>query len=107
MKTLSDLFPKEFVEQRLKNYELKELRKKRTTYWDFLGELMYFGDFGAVQAVLSDYIELPQARMLLKGAKRAYYATKYDDAVTSLAGARGVYKGSEFDRLTKFYRDNM
>lgn len=107
MKNLSQLLPKEFVEKRNKAYELKELKRKKKTYWDFLGELGFYMGFEAVQAVLSDYMELEQASELLKGARRAHNGAVYDYAVASLAGTRGVYKASEFDRLTKFYRDNM
>lgn len=106
-KKLDDIFPKEFVEQRTKQYELKELEKKKATYWDFLGELMFFGGFEAVSAVLNDFVELDQARELLKGARRAYYGTVYDSGVASLAGARGVYKGTEFSKTMKFYERNM
>lgn len=107
MKNLSQLLPKEFVEKRNKAYELKELKRKKKTYWDFLGELGFYMGFEAVQAVLNDYLTIDQAVSLLNGAKRAYYATAYDGAVNALAGSRGVYKASEFDRLTKFYRENM
>lgn len=107
MPNLDELFPKEFVEKRQKAYELQELKEKKTTYWDFLGEVAFYMGFEAVQAILSDYIELNQARILLNGAKRAYFGTVYDSAIASLAGGRGVHKGSEFNRLIKFYRDNM
>lgn len=107
MKTLSQLLPKEYVEKRNKAYELRELKRKKKTYWDFLGELGFYMGFEAVQAVLSDYIKIEQAVQLLGGARRAYFGTVYDHAVASSAAARGVYKATEFDRLTKFYRDNM
>ena len=107
MAKLSEILPKEFVEKRTKQYELKELKKKRATYWDFLGELGFYMGFEAVQAVLDDYLDLEQARALLNGARRANNAKVYDIAVASLAGARGVHKGSEFDRLTRYYRANM
>lgn len=102
-KNLDDILPQDFVERRTQEYELKELQKKKSTYWDFLGDLMFFGGFEAVQAVLNDYIELEQAKELLSGAKKAYYGTVYDQGVAALAGSRGKYKGSEFDRLMKFY----
>lgn len=107
MTKLSDLLPAEFVERREKEYALKELKKKKATYWDFLGELGFYMGFESVQAVLNDYLTLEQARELLKGARKAYNASVYDNAVASLAGARGVHKGAEFDRLTKYYRENM
>lgn len=106
-KSLDDLFPKDFVELRKKEFELKELKKKKTTYWDFLGELGFFMGFEAVSAVLNDYIEIEQARELLKGARRAYYGTVYDSAVASLAGARGVHKGKYFSDTVKFYEKEM
>lgn len=107
MSKLSDLLPPEFVERRTKEYDLKELKKKKSTYWDFLGELGEYMGFGAVQAVLSDYIDLEQARELLKSAKKAHNGKVYDYGVAALAGARGVYKGAEFDRVIKYYKDNM
>jgi hypothetical protein len=106
-KNLDDILPSEFVERRTKEYELEELQKKKTTYWDFLGDLGFYLGFEAVQAVLNDYIEIEQARELLTGAKKAYYGTVYDQGVAALAGARGRYKGSEFDRLMKFYSKEM
>ena len=106
-RNLSDLLPKDFVERRAQEYELKELAKKEKTYWDFLGELGFFVGFEAVKAVLDDYIELGQARELLNGARRAYYGTVYDSAVASLAGARGATKGKEFTQLIKFYEREM
>lgn len=106
-KNLSSLLPKEFVEQRTKEYELKELEQRKATYWDFLGELGFYMGFEAVQAVLNDYIDLPQARELLRGAKKAYYGTVYDSAIASLAGARGVHKTSAFTSLIKFYEREM
>lgn len=106
-KNLDDILPQEFVKKRTQEYELKELQKKKTTYWDFLGDLGFYLGFEAVQAVLNDYIEIEQARALLSGAKRAYYGTVYDQGVAALAGARGRYKGSEFDRLMKFYTKEM
>lgn len=107
MANLSQKLPAEFVEKRTREYQLKELQAKKSTYWDFLGELGFYLGFESVQAVLSDYIELEQARELLKGARKAHNAHIYDIAVASLAASRGVHKGSEFDRLTKYYRDNM
>ena len=107
MTSLSEILPAEFVENRTKQYELKELKKKKATYWDFLGELGFYMGFESVQAVLNDYLTLEQARELLKGARKAYNGTVYDNAVAALAGARGVHKGSEFERLTKYYRENM
>lgn len=106
-KHLDEILPQEFVERRTKEYELKELLKKKASYWDFLGELMFFGGFDAVQAVLNDYIEIQQARELLSGAKKAYYGTVYDSGVAALAGSRGLHKGSEFGRLMKFYEQEM
>lgn len=107
MTSLSEILPAEFVEKRTKEYELKELKKKKATYWDFLGELGFYMGFEGVQAVLNDYLTLEQARELLKGARKAHNGTIYDNAVAALAGARGVHKGSEFERLIKYYRENM
>lgn len=102
---LDDLLPQDFVEKRTKEYESSELKKRKTTYWDFLGELMYFGGFEAVKAVMDDYITLDQAIVLLKGAKRMYNAEKYDEAIVSLAGNAGIHKAQEFNRLTKQFRE--
>lgn len=106
-KNLDDLLPKEFVEQRKKLFELKELKKQKSTYWDFLGELGFFMGFDAVAAVLNDFLELEQATELLRGAKKAYYSSVYDQGVAALAGARGVHKSAEFGKLMKFYEREM
>jgi hypothetical protein len=101
-KNLNEIFPKEFVEQRTREYEIKELEKKKSTYWEFLGELGFFMGFDAVRAVLDDYIELKQARELLNGARTAYYGTVYDSGVAVLAGSR-----ANFEKTIGFYKRNM
>lgn len=107
MRSLDDLLPKEFVAQRKAKYELSEIKKKKSTYWDFLGELMFFGGYQAVEAVLDDTIEIEQARTLLMGARRAYNGTVYDNAKAALAGAAGVHKGAYFEKLMKYYKEDM
>lgn len=103
-KDITHLIPKEFLEEREK---LASQTPADSGYWTVLGELMFFGGFDAVRAVLDDYIELEQADALLSGARKAYYGTVYDNGVASLAGARGAQKGSEFERLMKFYRKEI
>lgn len=108
MKNLDDIFPKEFVARRKKQYELKEISdKKKASYWDFLGELMFYGGYEAVRAVLNDEIELTQARTLLLGCRRVQNGITYDNANAALAGAAGVHKGSLFDRIMDSYKKDM
>lgn len=108
MKNLDDILPKEFVEHRQKQYELAEIKEKKSAvYWDFLGELMYYGGFETVRAFLDDYIDAAQARALLMGARRAHNRVIYDHAQAALAGAAGVHKGVYFDRIMKPYREDM
>lgn len=107
MKSLDDIFPKEFVEKRERQYELAELKQKETTYWDFLGELMFFGGFDAVRAVLDDYIDAEQARTLLMGARRVHKGVIYDHAHAALAGAAGIHKAAYFDRIMAGYKKDM
>jgi len=107
VKNLDDVLPQEWVEKRTRHYELKEIKKKKSDYWNFLGELMYYGGFQAVQAVLDDYIDIPQAMKLLEGSKRAYYGTVYDSANANLAANAAIHKSSEFDRIIGFYKREM
>ena len=107
MRSLDDILPQEFVARRKAKYELTEIAKKKSTYWDFLGELMYFGGFPAVQAVLDDVIELEQARTLLMGARRVHNGVIYDHAKASLAGAAGVHKTAAFNSVMSDYRKDM
>lgn len=100
MASLDELFPKEFVESRNKQYELSELQKESPTYWDFLGELQFFGDFNLVYAVLEDYLTIEQARELLYSTRKAYNSHIYDIAVATLAGNTG---GDSFNKLMKNY----
>lgn len=100
MKNLDDLFPSEFVESRTKQYEISELKPNKATYWDFLGELLFFGDFNLVKAVLDDYITIEQARELLYGARKAYNSSVYDRAVAGLAANVG---GNDFNKIMKSY----
>lgn len=105
MQSLDDILPKEFVEQRKALYELSQVKKKKNTYWRFLGELMYLGGFPAVQAVLDDYITIEQANKLLEGARNAQNLNTYDNAIGSMAAARSLYEYSEFDNLMKQYKE--
>lgn len=107
MRNLDDIFPAEFVAERQRKYELAELNEKKTTYWDFLGELMYFGSFDAVRAVLDDYLTPEQARTLLAGARRSHNRTIYDNANAALAGAAGVHKSKYFHQIMKTYKEDM
>lgn len=107
MINLDDILPKEFVEQRKKLYLLSEIKKKKSVYWDFLGELMYFGGFDAVKAVLDDYIEPEQAKALLNSARRVHNGVVFDNANAALAGAAGVHKAAYFDKVMGNYKRNM
>lgn len=107
MRSLDDILPKEFVEHRKKQYELSEIKKKKSVYWDFLGELMYFGGFEAVRAVLDDYIDPIQAKTLLTSARRVHNGVIYDHANASLAGAAGVHKNAYFDKIMAGYKRDM
>ncbi len=104
---LDDILPKEFVQHRKRTYELRQLKKKKDVYWDFLGELMFFGGFEAVKAVLDDYIEIEQAKKLLDSSKKSYYGSIYDHGMAALAGASGARKPSAFSKLMKFYEREM
>lgn len=107
MRSLDDLLPAEFVASRKKKYELAELKEKKSTYWDFLGELMYFGGFEAVKAVLDDYLTPEQARTLLMGARRVHNGVIYDHANAALAGAAGVHKSKYFSQIMATYKKDM
>ena len=100
MANLDDIFPQEFVDARTKKYEVEDLQPSKPTYWDFLGELMFFGDFNAVKAVLDNYITIEQADALLTGSKKAYRMSVYDRAVASLAANVG---GNDFTKIMKNY----
>ena len=103
MKSLDDLLPPEFVAQRKQKYEVSELKSNPNTRWDFLGQLMVYGGFDAVQAVLNDFITLEQAHTLLDGAIKTHRGHVYDYGVASFAAVRGGQKASEFNKMMKEY----
>ena len=103
IQSLDDIFPAEFVAERKRIYELQEVEKKSDQYWDMLGELMFYGGFDAVRAVLDDYLTLEQAIELLYSTRKVYNMNIIDIGQASMAGARSVYKGSEFKRIMSEY----
>lgn len=107
MRSLDDLLPPEFVAERKRRHELKEIKASKETRWDFLGQLMFYGGFDAVKAVLNDYITIEQANVLLDGAERTHNGHVYDYGVASFAAVRGGQKSSEFNKMMAYYIKGM
>ena len=102
-KNLDDVFPKEFVEQRKREYELKN-EKKEPTFWDFLGEIGYYLGYPVIEAILDDTITLEQAAELASGARRMYHKNIYDIGVATQAGVNSAMNGVSFESAMDYYR---
>lgn len=106
-KNLLDLMSPQDQQKAKRNAEKREKLKadKITKEWMMLSELGTYYGFDAIRAVLDDYIDIPQANMLVIGGRKMHSSDIYDSSLAHIAG--NSTKMATYKKIMKRFIDDM